>query len=107
MRRGARASRTSVPSSPGGARRSRRSGLRSLGKLLPNVVPGTQWPYAALGSFLAAIGAAAAVLGWWRYARVDAALRGAEEVALPRGLAGALAAAIAVVGAVAVVMILI
>lgn len=77
----------------------------AIGKVIPEVSDGPHWPYVALGTLLALLGAALGAIGWWRYAVVDHALSGGEEAAAPVWLVATLSLLIAVVGAILAVLI--
>ena len=77
----------------------------AIGKVIPEVSDGPHWPYVALGTLLALLGAALGAIGWWRYTVVDHALSGGEEAAAPAWLVATLSLLIAVVGAILAVLI--
>lgn len=77
----------------------------AIGKVIPEVSAGPHWPYIALGTVLAVLGAALGAIGWWRYAAVDHALTGGEEAVAPGWLVAALSIPLAIVGAVLAVLI--
>lgn len=77
----------------------------AIGKVIPEVSDGPHWPYVALGTLLALLGAALGAIGWWRYTVVDHALSGGEEAAAPTWLVATLSLLIAVVGAILAVLI--
>lgn len=79
----------------------------ATGRLLPELVEGTTWPYAALGSVFAVTGAAVTALGWLRWSAVETALAGGEEAIAPRWVMASMAtvgtlSALAVVALIAV-----
>jgi inner membrane protein YidH len=51
----------------------------AIGRIVPEVVGGTSWPYIALGTALAAAGLVAIGYGVVRYRELDAALREDRE----------------------------
>ena len=57
----------------------------AVGKLLPEVSDEPHWPYVTLGLVFALLGSALSLLGWWRYAELDRALRGGDEARAPTG----------------------
>ena len=80
-----------------------RSGLTAIalsigvGRVIPEIVPGAAWPWAALGVAFGVLGISAVVLGIRRHAAVDDALRRGQfaplrrsEVALVGGFAACL-----------------
>ena len=78
----------------------------AVGRVLPEVVGGTNWPYIALGTGLAASGRAAMVYGIVHYRELQAALREDREPHTGEGFVLALAAVGIVVGAVSVLLVL-
>jgi putative membrane protein len=77
-----------------------------VGRVLPEVIGGTNWPYVALGTVLTAAGLAAMVYGIWHYRELQAALLQDREPRTGEGFVLALAAVGIVVGAAAVVLVL-
>ena len=77
-----------------------------VGRVLPEVVSGTNWPYIALGTALAGAGLAAMVYGIVHYRELQAALREEREPRTGEGFLLALAAVGIAVGAVSVVLVL-
>jgi len=77
-----------------------------VGRVLPEVIGGTNWPYVALGTVLTAAGLAAMVYGIWHYRELQAALLEDREPRTGEGFVLALAAVGIVVGAAAVVLVL-
>jgi inner membrane protein YidH len=51
----------------------------AIGRIVPEVVAGTDWPYIALGAALVAAGLVAIAYGVVRYRELDAALREGRE----------------------------
>ena len=78
-----------------------------IGRVLPEVVGGTNWPYIALGTGLAASGLAAMVYGIVHYRELQAALREDRESHTAEGFLLVLAAVGIAVGAVSVVLVLV
>jgi uncharacterized membrane protein YidH (DUF202 family) len=78
----------------------------AVGRVLPEVVGGTNWPYIALGTALAASGLAAMVYGIAHYRELQAALREDREAHAGEGFLLALAAVGIAVGAVSVLLVL-
>ena len=77
-----------------------------VGRVLPEVVSGTNWPYIALGTALAGAGLAAMVYGIVHYRELQAALREEREPHTGEGFLLALAAVGIAVGAVSVLLVL-
>ena len=77
-----------------------------IGRVLPEVVSGTNWPYIALGTALAGAGLAAIVYGIVHYRELQAALREEREPHTGEGFLLALAAVGIAVGAVSVLLVL-
>ena len=77
-----------------------------VGRVLPEVVSGTNWPYIALGTALASAGLAAMVYGIVHYRELQAALREEREPNTGEGFLLALAAVGIAVGAVSVLLVL-
>ncbi|HEY6112545.1 MAG TPA: DUF202 domain-containing protein [Gaiellaceae bacterium] len=77
-----------------------------VGRVLPEVVGGTNWPYIALGTALAASGLAAMVYGVVHYRELQAALREAREPRTGEGFILALAVLGIAVGAASVLLVL-
>ena len=77
-----------------------------IGRVLPEIVGGTNWPYIALGTALAASGLAAMVYGIVHYRELQAALREGREPQTGEGFVLALAAVGIAVGAVSVLLVL-
>lgn len=77
----------------------------AIGKVIPEVSDGPHWPYVALGTVLALVGAALGAIGWWRYAVVDHALTGGEEAVAPLWLIATLGLTLTVVGAILALLI--
>ena len=78
----------------------------AVGRVLPEVVSGTSWPYIALGTVLAASGLAAMVYGIVHYRELQAALREEREPRTGEGFVLALAAVGIAVGAASVLLVL-
>ena len=78
----------------------------AVGRVLPEVVGGTNWPYIALGTVLSASGLAAMVYGILHYRELQAALREGREPRVSEGFVLALAAVGILVGAVSVILVL-
>jgi inner membrane protein YidH len=78
----------------------------ATGKLVPEVTEGTEWPYIALGTLLALLGAALALTGWWRHATVEHGLSGGEEAAPPEWLMSVMGAVLGVAGLMLAVLLL-
>ena len=78
----------------------------AVGRVLPEVVGGTNWPYIALGTVLSASGLAAMVYGIVHYRELQAALREEREPHTGEGFVLALAAVGIVVGAASVLLVL-
>jgi putative membrane protein len=78
----------------------------AIGRVLPDVVGATSWPYVALGTALAASGLAAMVYGILHYRDLQAALRENREPRTGEGFVLALAAVGIAVGVVSVVLVL-
>ena len=78
----------------------------AVGRVLPEVVSGTNWPYIALGTVLAASGLAAMVYGIVHYRELEAALREDREPHIGEGFVLALAAVGIVVGVATVLLVL-
>jgi putative membrane protein len=78
----------------------------AIGRVLPEVVGGTNWPYVALGTGLAASGLAAMVYGIVHYRELQAALREGRGRHTGEGFLLALAAVGIVVGTVSVLLVL-
>src|SRR5262245_2706513 len=72
----------------------------ATGKLVPEVTTGPDWPYVAVGTAFALLGATLAFTGWWRFATVEHRLSGGEEASMPGWLASILGGALGVLGAV-------
>ena len=79
----------------------------ATGKLVPELTDAPHWPYIGLGALLALLGAALALIGWWRHATVEQALTGGEEAAPPAWLSATLGAALGVTGLVLTVLVLV
>jgi len=78
----------------------------AVGRVLPEVVDGPRWPYAALGVGYAALAAAVFALGARRHRDIDADLRGREFRPMPAAIATALAAVGGVLAIATLVVIL-
>ena len=78
----------------------------AVGRVLPDVVGGTNWPYIALGTALASSGLAAMVYGIVHYRELQAALRDDREPRSGEGFVLALAAVGIAVGAASVLLVL-
>jgi putative membrane protein len=78
----------------------------AVGRVLPEVVGGTNWPYIALGTGLAACGLAAMVYGIVYYRELQAALREGREPHPGEGFVLAFAAVGIAVGAVSILLVL-
>ena len=78
----------------------------AIGRVLPAVIGGTNWPYVALGTALAGSGLAAMVYGIVHYRELEAALRDGREPHTGEGFVLALAAVGIAVGAASVVLVL-
>lgn len=63
----------------------------AVGRLLPELVEGTTWPYSALGAVAAVTGSLFMACGWWRWSTVERTLGGGEEVAAPRWVMASMA----------------
>ena len=70
----------------------------ATGKLVPEVTDAPHGPYVALGTVLALLGAALALIGWWRYTSVEHRLSGGEEAAAPAWLMPVLGGLLGLVG---------
>ena len=70
----------------------------AVGKILPEVTDGPQWPYVSLGLALALLGTLLALTGWWRHSTVENALVGGEEAVPPPWLIAILCALLACTG---------
>ena len=77
----------------------------ATGKLVPEITDGPHWPYVAVGTLLALLGAALGLTGWWRYATVERGLSGGEEAAAPAWLAAVLGGTLAVLGLMLAVLV--
>ena len=77
-----------------------------VGRVLPDVLGGTNWPYVALGTALAAAGLTAMVYGIVHYRELQASLREEREPRTAEGFLLALAAVGIAVGAVSVLLVL-
>ena len=77
-----------------------------VGRVLPDVLGGQNWPYVALGTALAAAGLAAMVYGIVHYRELQAALGEEREPNTAEGFLLALAAIGIAVGAASVVLVL-
>jgi len=78
----------------------------AIGRVLPEVVGGTNWPYIALGAALTASGLTAMVYGIVHYRELQAALREGREPRTGEPFLLAFAAVGIVVGAVSVLLVL-
>jgi uncharacterized membrane protein YidH (DUF202 family) len=78
----------------------------AIGRVLPEVVGGTNWPYIALGAALAASGLAAMVYGIVHYRELQAALREDREPRTGEAFVLVLAAVGMAVGAASVLLVL-
>ena len=78
----------------------------AVGRVLPEVVGGSSWPYVALGTALAAAGLATMVYAVAHYRELQAALREGRDPRTGEGFVLALAAVGIAVGAVSVVLVL-
>ena len=78
----------------------------AIGRVLPEVVGGTNWPYVALGTALAACGLAAMVFGIVHYRELQAALREGRESHTGDAFVLALAAVGIAVGVASVLLVL-
>jgi putative membrane protein len=78
----------------------------AVGRVLPEVVGGTNWPYVALGTGLAASGLAAMVYGIVHYRELQAALLEDREPHTGEGFLLALAAVGIAVGAASVLLVI-
>ena len=78
----------------------------AIGRVLPEVVGGTNWPYVALGTALAASGLAAMVYGIVHYQELQSALREDREPRTGDAFVLTLAAVGIAVGAVSVLLVL-
>jgi putative membrane protein len=79
----------------------------ATGKVLPDVVGGTTWPYVALGVVISLLGALVTGVGWWHYVSVNRHLAGGEDANTPAWViaimaAGGLLCALAIAALVAV-----
>jgi putative membrane protein len=77
----------------------------AIGKVLPEVNDGPDWPYLVLGTAFALLGSAVAAAGWWRHATVDRLLHGGEEVLAPAWLPASLGVVLAVTGLLIAVLV--
>jgi inner membrane protein YidH len=77
-----------------------------VGRVLPDVLGGANWPYVALGTGLAAAGLASMVYGIVHYRELQAALREEREPQSSEGFLLALAAVGVAVGAASVLLVL-
>jgi putative membrane protein len=55
----------------------------ATGRILPDIVGGTTWPYAVLGVIFALLGALVTGVGWWHYRNVNRHLSGGEDSNTP------------------------
>jgi len=55
----------------------------ATGKLLPEVVDGTTWPYVLLGVVFSLLGALLTGVGWWHYLSVKRHLVGGQDANTP------------------------
>ena len=78
----------------------------AVGRVLPEVVGGTNWPYIALGTVLASTGLAIMVYGIVHYRELQAALREGREPHTGEWFVLALAAVGIAVGAASVLLVL-
>jgi uncharacterized membrane protein YidH (DUF202 family) len=78
----------------------------AIGRVLPEVVGGTNWPYVALGTALAASGLAAMTYGIVHYRELQVALREGREPRAGEGFVLALAMVGIAVGVVSVLLVL-
>jgi putative membrane protein len=78
----------------------------AIGRVLPEVVGGANWPYVALGTGLALSGLGSMVYGIVHYRELQAALREGREPRAGEEFMLALAAVGIAVGAVSVVLVL-
>ena len=78
----------------------------AIGRVLPDVVGATSWPYVALGTALAGSGLAAMVYGILHYRELQAALQENREPRTAEGFVLVLAAVGIAVGVVSVVLVL-
>jgi putative membrane protein len=78
----------------------------AVGRVLPEVVGGTNWPYIALGTALTSTGLAAMVYGILHYRELQAALREGREPRAGEGFMLALAVVGIAVGAASVLLVL-
>ena len=77
-----------------------------VGRVLPEVVGGTNWPYIALGAALASAGLAAMLYGIVHYRELQAALQEGREPRAGEGFLLALAVVGIAVGAASVLLVL-
>jgi putative membrane protein len=78
----------------------------AIGRALPAVIGGADWPYVALGAALAASGLAAMVYGIVHYRELQRALREGRESHASEGFVLALAAVGIAVGVASVLLVL-
>ena len=78
----------------------------AVGKLLPEVADEPHWPYVTLGLVFALLGSALSLLGWWRYAELDRALRGGDEARAPTWVTVSLSALLGVLGLLVTVILI-
>ena len=78
----------------------------AVGRVLPEVVGGTNWPYLALGTALTSTGLAVMLYGIVHYRELQAALREGREPRAGEGFLLALAVVGIAVGAASVLLVL-
>ncbi len=78
----------------------------AVGRVLPEVVGGTNWPYIALGTALAGTGLAAMVYGIVHYRELQTALREEREPRTGEGFLLAMAAVGIAVGVATILLVL-
>jgi uncharacterized membrane protein YidH (DUF202 family) len=77
----------------------------AIGRIVPEVLGGTAWPYVAVGAALGAAGLLAFVFGHLHYRELDAALAEDREPRTARAVLVALAAIGVAVGIVSILLI--
>jgi putative membrane protein len=79
----------------------------AIGRVLPETIGGTDWPYIALGTVLAASGLVAMAYGIVHYRELQTSLREGREAQTGEGFVLALAVVGIAVGAVSVLLVLV
>jgi putative membrane protein len=77
----------------------------ATGRILPEIVGGTTWPYVVLGVVFALLGLLISGFGWWRYVSVDRNLSGGEEASTPAWVVATLGLAGVISGLVIAVLV--